>query len=112
MPGAPAGRSVETQATRAADGQAAMAFPQRKAKEMSISSSTATWRAGAGAMVLLLAFAVASPASAKQDPGTTGGIILVPSNQQCAMERIGPQLIRCDSLTGTGVVAPSWVTER
>ncbi|WP_269939447.1 hypothetical protein [Arthrobacter sp. HY1533] len=79
---------------------------------MSLTSTKATRRAGVGAIVLFLAFAVTAPASARLDPGTSGGIILPSTTQQCAMERIGPQLIRCDSLTGAGATAPSWVPER
>lgn len=30
----------------------------------------------------------------------------------CPLERIGSQLVRCDNLTGGGVVAPSWIPEQ
>lgn len=69
--------------------------------------------AALAAVALAVALAGPSPAAAKQDPGGP-----VPNEQQfqgattCSLERVGAQLIHCDSLTGAGVSAPSWIPER
>ncbi|MFL4478471.1 hypothetical protein ACIPUB_09380 [Paeniglutamicibacter sp. ORCA_105] len=62
---------------------------------------------------LALALAGSSPALAKPDPG--GPLIQgqqTMDTKACSLERIGTQLIRCDSLTGAGARAPSWIPER
>lgn len=68
---------------------------------------------GAAVAALLLGAAVASPASARLDPG---GPPVENTLQQvfshCPLERIGQQLVHCDALTGAGVPAPSWVLEQ
>lgn len=57
---------------------------------------------------------VALPASARPDPGPKSSTSqrAITSEGYCPLERIGPQLIRCDNLTGNGVSAPLWVPER
>lgn len=68
--------------------------------------------AALAALALAVALAGPSPAVAKSDPGGP-----VPEEQRfqgmtCSLERVGAQLIHCDSLTGAGVSAPSWIPER
>lgn len=67
---------------------------------------------------LAVALAASSPAMARPDPGgplleeqTTISTVTLDA-PVCALRRIGAQLIRCDSLTGAGTIAPSWVPER
>jgi hypothetical protein len=67
---------------------------------------------GAVVAALLLAAAVPAPAMAREDPGGPS----VQNTQetvspQCPLRRIQRQLVRCGSLTGAGVPAPSWVPE-
>ena len=69
--------------------------------------------AGIAAAALVLALAGSSPAMAKPDPGG----LRIETNQgsdtrSCLMERIGTQLIRCDTLTGAGTNAATWIPER
>lgn len=67
---------------------------------------------------LAVALAASSPAYARLDPG--GPIVdeqttlstVTTDTSTCSLARIGTQLVRCDSLTGAGVEAPSWVPER
>lgn len=69
--------------------------------------------AGLAAAALALALAGSSPALAKPDPG--GPLIegqRTTDTKVCSLERIGTQLIRCESLTGAGVRAPAWIPER
>ena len=70
------------------------------------------WTCAAFAALLLAALAAPAAAPARQDPGGPP----VESTQQvfpqCPLQRIGQQLVRCDSLTGAGVPAPSWVPEQ
>ncbi|PQZ92991.1 hypothetical protein CQ018_11075 [Arthrobacter sp. MYb227] len=69
--------------------------------------------AGLAAAALVLALAGSSPALAKPDPG---GLHIdthqSPDTRSCLLERIGTQLIRCDTLTGAGTSAPTWIPER
>jgi hypothetical protein len=72
-------------------------------------------------MTALLVGSAAAPASARpwsgdslpsqsvaaSDNGTTN-----PGHGNCALRRVGTQLVRCDSLTGAGVAAPPWVPQR
>ena len=60
--------------------------------------------AGAG----LLAASMQAPASAIQDRGEKVQAAAVTS-QNCRLERVGLQYVRCDNLTGAGVAAPRWV---
>lgn len=68
--------------------------------------------AGIVGSALLLALAVPAPAQARHDVG--GSAVFVPAAvaPHCALMRIGDQLVRCDSLTGAGTRAPSWVPEQ
>lgn len=67
---------------------------------------------------LAVALAASSPAYARLGPG--GPIVdeqttlstVTTDTSTCSLARIGTQLVRCDSLTGAGVEAPSWVPER
>lgn len=60
----------------------------------------------------LLLLALAAPAA----NADTGSDTLVPydgpSFENCALTRIGTQLVRCDNLTGAGVPAPFWIPEQ
>ncbi|MGO4237237.1 hypothetical protein [Pseudarthrobacter sp. YAF2] len=72
-------------------------------------SINASQRLGAILPLLLLALAPAANAD-------TGSNALVPydgpSFENCALTRIGTQLVRCDNLTGAGVTAPLWIPEQ
>lgn len=69
--------------------------------------------AGLAAATLVLALAGSSPALAKPDPGGLQIDTHLSSDMRsCLLERIGTQLIRCDSLTGAGTSAPTWIPER
>ncbi len=35
-----------------------------------------------------------------------------PTREPCWLSRVGTQFVRCDNLTGNGVRAPRWVTQR
>ncbi|MFL4476448.1 hypothetical protein ACIPVK_20820 [Paeniglutamicibacter sp. MACA_103] len=72
---------------------------------------TAPRLAGLAAIALALALAGPSPAMAKQDPGGAVAVDAV-STAACSLTRLGTQLVHCDSLTGAGVRASSWVPER
>ncbi len=64
---------------------------------------------------LALALAASSPAFARLDPGGLGADEQTTQSTDmtaCSLKRIGTQLVNCDSLTGAGVEAPSWVPER
>lgn len=67
---------------------------------------------GAAVAALLLATAVAAPASARLDPGGPPVDNMQHVSPQCLLQRIDQQLVRCDSLTGGGVPAASWVPEQ
>ena len=77
---------------------------------MNVSHPAPRW-AGLAAAALLLAFLAPAPAIARQDPGTLGGMVPVMTGQYCPLTRIGTQFVRCDTLTGNGSPAPSWVPE-
>lgn len=68
--------------------------------------------AGAAVAALLLATAMAAPASARLDPDGTPLNNTQQVFPQCPLQRIDQQLVHCDSLTGGGVPAPSWVPEQ
>lgn len=70
----------------------------------------ARW-AGLSAAALILAIAIPAPAVARQDTGTLQGTVQVTAIHHCALTRIGTQFVRCDSLTGAGAPAASWVPE-
>ena len=67
--------------------------------------------AGPAAAALLLVLLIPTPASARLDENGSGGALQYPPSSHCPMERIGDQLVRCDTLTGTGADAPAWVPE-
>ncbi len=65
------------------------------------------------AVVVLTGFALGTglgPAAARQDAGTTAAH--VGHANECLLERVGTQYVRCDDNTGNGVPAPTWVSER
>ena len=51
------------------------------------------------------------PTSAAQDPGE-GVIATAVTSQNCRLERVELQYVRCDNLAGAGVTAPRWMPER
>ena len=66
--------------------------------------------ATAGLAALLILGGVSS-ASARPDPGEPTWAVQAAPHDNCALRRIGAQLVRCDSLTGAGVRAPSSIPE-
>lgn len=68
-------------------------------------------QAGLAVAALFMAVSIAAVAPARPDPGDAPAQVFEPTNQHCKLTRIGNQLVRCDSLTGTGVDAPSWIPE-
>ena len=52
----------------------------------------------------------AAPATAQQDRGPAAPRI--GHEDECFLERVGTQYVRCDDNTGNGVPAPVWVPER
>jgi hypothetical protein len=58
----------------------------------------------------LVAGLAAIPAAARPDPGEPIPIRF-PSYANCLLNRIDTQLVRCDNLTGAGVVAPAYIPE-
>jgi hypothetical protein len=65
--------------------------------------------AAAAAATTLIAGLAAFPAAARPDPG--GQLQPRFSYENCELNRIDTQLVRCDYLTGGGVQAPVWVPE-
>ena len=63
---------------------------------------------GAGLLVALLQI----PASAAPDAGEPVAISNSVRVDNCPLERVGLQYVRCDDLSGAGVEAPSWLPER
>jgi hypothetical protein len=62
----------------------------------------------AGISTLLVLGIGTLPATARQDSGPMierGAT----DPRFCALERVGTQFVKCDDLTGNGVVAPAWV---
>lgn len=73
----------------------------------------ATCFTGLAAAALVVALSGSSPALARLDPGgPAGDSHQTIETRHCPLERIGTQLVRCDSLTGTGIEAPTWIPER
>lgn len=68
-------------------------------------------RAGIAVAALFMAVSIAAAAPARIDPGDSPKTATLETNQHCKMSRIGHQMVRCDSLTGAGVDAPSWILE-
>ncbi|HSO66004.1 MAG TPA: hypothetical protein VLQ78_12970 [Ornithinibacter sp.] len=65
--------------------------------------------ASAATVVLLLGLG-AAPSSARPDAGAPAareGHV-----DDCLLQRVGTQYVRCDVLTGNGVPAPAWIPER
>lgn len=62
--------------------------------------------------ILAFTATTATPASASRI-GDDGPVATVANTNwnTCQLRRIGNQLIRCDSLTGAGVSAPSWIPQ-
>ncbi|HEU4755382.1 MAG TPA: hypothetical protein VFS72_01875 [Agromyces sp.] len=58
----------------------------------------------------LLAAIAATPAAARPDPAQWP--VVQVDGDQCPLERIGTQFVRCDLLTGAGVPAPSYIPEQ
>jgi hypothetical protein len=69
----------------------------------------ARYAAAAAAATLLAGLAVTS-AAARPDPGEPIPIRFS-SYENCPLNRIDTQLVRCDNLTGAGVVAPAYIPE-
>ena len=69
-------------------------------------------RAAAGTLLTLLVLAGGAPtASARPAPGDVGSFTDGNRPLNCALMRIGTQLVRCDNLTGAGVSAPLFIPE-
>ena len=66
-----------------------------------------TAAAGASLMVALSQI----PTSAAQDP-VEGRLATAVTSQNCRLERVELQYVRCDNLTGAGFTAPRWMPER
>jgi hypothetical protein len=64
----------------------------------------------AAATATLIAGLAAIPAAARPDPGEPIPIRFS-SYENCPLNRIDTQLVRCDNLTGAGVVAPAYIPE-
>jgi hypothetical protein len=60
----------------------------------------------AGTLFLLTGWLPAATASPPPDPSQAIGF-----GNDCPLQRIGTQFVRCDNLTGAGVPAPSWIPE-
>jgi hypothetical protein len=71
-------------------------------------------RAGALAVIGLTALAAlgvgAGPATAQQDRGPAAP--RVGHQDECFLQRVGTQYVRCDDNTGNGVPAPAWIPKR
>ena len=64
----------------------------------------------AAAAATIIAGLAAIPAAARPDPGEPIPIQFS-SYANCPLNRIDTQLVRCDNLTGAGVVAPAYIPE-
>jgi hypothetical protein len=72
-------------------------------------SQFATRCSAAAAAAIVIAELAAFPATARPDPG--GPIPIRFSSyhyNNCPLERIGTQFVRCDYLTGAGFAPPFW----
>jgi hypothetical protein len=67
--------------------------------------------AATAGLAALLVFGGVSSASSRPDPGEPTWAVQAAPDDNCALRRIGAQLVRCDSLTGAGVRAPSSIPE-
>jgi hypothetical protein len=67
--------------------------------------------AAAAAAATFLAGLAAAPATARPDLGGLPTIRFSSYDQNCPLNRIDTQLMRCDNLTGAGVTAPGSVPE-
>jgi hypothetical protein len=67
--------------------------------------------AATAGLAALLVLGGVSSASARPDPGEPTWAVQAAPDDNCALRRIGAQLVRCDSLTGAGVRAPSSIPE-
>jgi hypothetical protein len=63
--------------------------------------------AATAGLAALLVIGGASSTSARPDPGEPPWALQAFPDDNCALRRIGTHLVRCDSLTGAGVRAPS-----
>jgi hypothetical protein len=66
----------------------------------------------AATMLGLLLTGVASVSAVPDPAGPRQGGSTSSDQKGCPLERIERQLVRCDSLTGAGAPAPSWVPEQ
>jgi hypothetical protein len=66
--------------------------------------------AAAAAAATLLTGLAATSAAARPDPGEPIPVRFS-SYANCSLNRIDTQLVRCDNLTGAGVVAPAYIPE-
>ncbi len=62
----------------------------------------------AAALVIMVLGAM--PSSARPDIGPPVPNVSHPGS--CLLERVGTQFVRCDNLTGNGVPAPAFISER
>jgi hypothetical protein len=66
--------------------------------------------------LLLTTLATAGPAAAYVVPGPLVPdielVAEVTRTDNCPLQRVGTQFVRCDSLTGNGVAAPSSIPQR
>ena len=75
-----------------------------------MNTSTHLRTASAIGAAILLASAT-SPAGASNQAAPRSASISALGAGNCALARVGTQLVRCDNLTGAGVAAPAWVPE-
>jgi hypothetical protein len=71
----------------------------------------ARWSAAAAAATFVASLAVGT-AAARPDPGSPIPDRYSSYYDNCPLQRIGTQLVRCDDLTGGGVTAPLSVPEQ
>ena len=63
----------------------------------------------AAATATIIAGLAVLPAAARPHAGDPIPVRLSSSADNCLLERIGTQLVRCDNLTGAGVGAAEWI---
>lgn len=69
-----------------------------------------TLRGAASAAALAFLLTGTGAASAIPEPGPArSGSQVVDLQRDCPLERLGTQLVRCDNLTGAGVIAPPYI---
>jgi len=65
--------------------------------------------AAATATIALLIVTAALPAAARPEGPGDPVPLSDPHHTNCPLQRVGGQLVRCDTLTGAGAWAPTWV---